>query len=86
MRIRYQQSFIGQFSKLTKSQKQLAKDAIELFADNPMHESLRNHPLLDKWSKYRSITADDDLRLHFRNLDNDVVLFVAVGNNEQLYK
>jgi addiction module RelE/StbE family toxin len=86
MRIRYQKSFTEQFSKLSKSQKRLVKDAIELFAENPMHESLRNHPLKGKWSNYRSVTADGDLRLHYRILVKEVALFVAVGSHDQLYK
>lgn len=86
MKIRFQKSFTEQFSKLSKSQKQLVKDALELFGENPAHESLRNHPLKDKWSSYRSITADDDLRLHYRTLNEDTVLFVAVGSHQQLYK
>ena len=56
MKIRYQKSFTNQFSKLSKPQKQLAKDAIEVFAADPMHDSLRNHPLKGEWPKYRSIT------------------------------
>lgn len=86
MKVIYQTSFTEQFVKLSKSQKQLAKEAIELFTEDPMHEGLRNHPLKGKWSRYRSITADDDLRLHYRVVDEGTILFVAVGNHKQLYK
>lgn len=86
MKIRFQKSFTEQFTKLAKSQKQLVKDAIELFGENPMHDSLRNHPLKDQWLHYRSITADDDLRLHYRVINDDTALFVAVGSHSQLYK
>lgn len=86
MKIQFQKSFTEQFSKLPKSQKRLVKDALELFGENPAHESLRNHPLRDKWSNYRSITADVDLRLHYRIMNEDTVLFVAVGTHKQLYR
>lgn len=86
MKVRFQKSFTGQFTKLSKPQKQLVKEAIELFAHDPMHDSLRNHPLKEQWANYRSVTADDDLRLHYRVIDKDTALFVAVGSHEQLYK
>lgn len=86
MRIRYQKSFSEQFTKLSKIQKQLVKDAIEVFAEDPSNNDLRNHPLKDEWINYRSITADDDLRLHYRVINEDTALFVAVGNHNQLYK
>lgn len=86
MKIRFQKSFTDQFRQLSKPQKQLVKDCLELFAEDPMHESLRNHPLKDTWAKYRTITADDDLRLHYRCIGKEVALFVAVGSHSQLYK
>ena len=86
MKIRHQQSFTSQFSMVTKTQNKLIKDAMELFADYPMHESLRNHPLQGKWAKYRSISADKDLRIHYRVLSETEVLFVALGSHKELYK
>jgi len=86
MNLRYQKSFQRQFSKLSTKEKLLIKDTLELFEEDPMHDSLRNHPLKDKWSSYRSISADNDLRLHYRIIDSDTVLFVAIGTHDQLYK
>jgi addiction module RelE/StbE family toxin len=86
MKVRYQKSFTEQFTKLSKDQKLLVKEAIELFIEDPMHGSLRNHPLRGIWASYRSISADVDLRLHYRVVSEDVVLFVAVGTHDQLYK
>jgi addiction module RelE/StbE family toxin len=86
MKIRFQESYIKQFKKLSRPQRQLVTETIEFFAENPMHDSLRNHPLRDKWVNYRSITVDDDLRLHYRIIDKDTALFVAVGNHYELYR
>ena len=86
MKVKFQKSFTKQFTKLSIDKKQLVSDAIELFSENPMHDSLRNHPLRDKWVNYRSITADDDLRLHYRVINKDTALFVAVGTHDELYK
>ena len=86
MKVRYQKSFTEQFTELSKSQKLLAKEAIELFIEDHMHDSLRNHPLRGTWASYRSISADVDLRLHYRVISEDISLFVAVGTHDQLYK
>jgi addiction module RelE/StbE family toxin len=86
MNVRFQKSFTEQFSKLSKTQKRVVKDALEMFGEDPVHASLRNHPLKGRWSSYRSIAADDDLRLHYRILDEDTALFVAVGTHDQLYR
>lgn len=86
MKVKFQQSFTAQFKKLPETKKRLVTDAIELFTEDPMHDSLRNHPLKDKWANYRSVTADDDLRLNYRVINKDTTLFVGVGTHDELYK
>ena len=86
MKLQYRKSFQQQFSKLPESKKQLVRDTLEIFEEHPMYYSLRNHPLRDKWLNYRSITADANLRLHYRVINKDTALFVAVGTHYELYK
>jgi addiction module RelE/StbE family toxin len=86
MNIDYNKSFDKQFAKLSRIQKQLVIDTVELFINDPFDDNLRNHPLKDKWNNYRSITADYDLRLHYRVINQGTILFVAVGTQAQLYK
>ncbi len=86
MKVKFQKSFTNQFKRLSKTQKQLVTNAIELFTEDSMHDSLRNHLLKDKWVNYRSITADDDLRVHYRVIDKDTALFVAVDTHDELYR
>jgi addiction module RelE/StbE family toxin len=86
MNVSYEKTFDEQFSRLSNEQKRHVRDAIELFIGDPMHPSLRNHPLKNEWERYRSITADTDIRLHYRFLKKDGALFVAVGSHDQLYK
>ena len=86
MNIDYSKSFDKQFAKLSKLEKQLAVDTIELFIEDPFSDDLRNHPLKDKWVNYRSITVTDDLRLHYRVIKKDTALFVAVGTHDEQYR
>ncbi len=87
MNIDFSTGFDKQFqSRLTSQQRQQVLEAIELFIDKPFHKDLRNHSLYGKWRGYRSISVGGDLRLHFKIITSDRVLFEAVGNHDQLYK
>lgn len=86
MIIKFSSEFDDQFASLSKNQKQLATDAIELFLDNPDHEALRNHPLTEEWAGWNSISASYDLRVHYKQVDTETILFVAVGKHSDLYK
>ncbi len=87
MNIDFSKSFDKQFkNRLTAQQRQQALDAIELFIDKPFHKDLRNHALYGQWKGHRSISIGGDLRLHFKEIGDDRVLFEAVGDHNQLYK
>ncbi len=86
MNIDYARSFDQQYKKLPKFRKHQVRDAIELFIDDPFSKALRNHPLKDRWIGHRSITVDNDLRIHYRELKNNWTLMVAVGTHDELYK
>ena len=84
--VKFHKDFEKQFAKLPKKRRDKAIDTIDLFLDEPMESSLRNHALKAEWSGYRSISAGGDFRLHFKMIDQSTVLFVAIGTHNQLYK
>lgn len=87
MHVRYNADFNKHFdNRLTNRQKIKVLEMIEVFIDNPFHEDFRNHELYGKWKGFRSISIEADLRLHYRQVDSNEVLFVAAGNHQQLYK
>ncbi len=87
MNIDFSKSFDYQFqNRLTARQRQQVLEAIELFIDEPFHRDLRNHALYGKWNGYRSISVGGDLRLHFKVISSDRVLFEVIGSHGQLYK
>ena len=87
MNIDFSKSFDRQFqSLLSARQRQQALEAIELYIDKPFHKDLRNHALYGEWKGYRSISVGGDLRLHFKVIGENRVLFEAVGSHDQLYK
>lgn len=86
MTVDFHKSFDEQFKKLSTKQKIKVKQTLEIFIEKPDDTTLRNHPLKGEWIKYRSISAGGDLRLHYRVINDNAVIFVAVGTHSQLYK
>ena len=86
MRVRYHKAFQKQVIKLRPAQTKRLKVAVKLFAAEPNHPSLYNHPLTGKWHDYRSISFGGDWRAHYLPKGEDEALFVAVGTHNQLYQ
>jgi addiction module RelE/StbE family toxin len=86
MNVDFTKAFNKQFEKLPSGRQERAKAAVGLFLQDMAHPILRNHALKGEWLGFHSISAGGDLRLHFRMIDENHVLFVAVGSHSQLYK
>lgn len=78
--------FERQMAKPPPKQRDKIINAINRFLDNPTERSLRNHPLKGEWQGFHSISAGGDLRLYFKMISENTVLFVAVGSHSQLYR
>ncbi|MEX0919601.1 MAG: type II toxin-antitoxin system mRNA interferase toxin, RelE/StbE family [Candidatus Saccharimonadales bacterium] len=86
MKLRYHKHFSKQVEKLLPAQKRRLKATLSIFQEDPYHPLLYNHALKGEWGRYRSISFGGDWRVHYRIIDNDTALFVAVGTHSQLYK
>jgi len=86
MIIDFHKSWSRQAEKLKPAQKKRLKIALLLFQVEPHHPGLYNHSLTGDWSGHRSISFGGDWRAHYKTIDQDNVLFVAVGTHSQLYK
>ncbi len=86
MKISFSKGFVNQVKLLDVSQRQVLTEVIELFEQNPLHKSLRNHTLRGKYKAYRSIDVQPDLRALFILKNNDEAVFVAVGSHSRLYE
>jgi len=87
MNLRYSKKFVSSLRKLTATDKTTVILAIELFQENPIHPSLRNHVLTGKMSGKRAIVVDRDLRIIFSERSNyrDVTL-LDVGGHAEVYR
>jgi addiction module RelE/StbE family toxin len=86
MNVDFTKPFNKQFERLPRKLQEQAKTAVALFLEDMTATSLRNHALKGEWLGHRSISAGGDLRLHFKQINKDTVLFVAIGSHSQLYK
>ncbi|MEO6760796.1 MAG: type II toxin-antitoxin system mRNA interferase toxin, RelE/StbE family [Candidatus Saccharimonadales bacterium] len=86
MDVDFTRAFNKQFEKLIRKKQDQVRQAVALFLQDTATPSLHNHGLTGEWQGFRSIRVGGDLRLHFRVITDNRVLFVAVGSHSQLYK
>lgn len=86
MNVDFTKSFNKQFQKLPRKSQDRAKAAVKLYLQDITSPSLRHHALKGEWLGFHSISAGGDLRLHFKMINQNTVLFVAIGSHSQLYK
>lgn len=85
MRIIYHRDFEKQYKKLKPSEKKRFKERQIIFENSPFDPILKNHSLRGDQAGSRSIHIGGDLRAHYKQLDPDAVIFVAIGTHHELY-
>lgn len=83
MNISYSKNFVTQAKKLNPTTRQKLLQRVELFSENPLHPTLRNHQLKGKWKDYRSIDITGDVRVLYLQREDEVI-FDAIGTHSQL--
>ena len=83
--IDFTKSFVKQFKKLRETQKQHFYERLELFKKNPHDRILRDHALKGKYTGYRSIDIENDLRALYYIENDRIVIFAFIGSHSQLY-
>jgi addiction module RelE/StbE family toxin len=84
MSISYSKNFVKQAKKLSPVLRKKLLERIEVFSDNPLHPTLRNHPLKGKYKEYRSIDVTGEVRALYIQKEHEAI-FDAVGTHSQLY-
>ena len=86
MVIDFHKSWHRQAKDLKPAQKKRLKAALLLFQQQPHHADLYNHELTGEWKGHRSISFGGDWRAHYKVIDENTALFVAVGIHSKLYR
>lgn len=84
MIISYSKSFLKQAKLLSATNRTRLLERIEIFSKNPLHPTLRNHPLKGQYKAYRSIDVTGDIRALYIQKETEAI-FDAVGTHSQLY-
>ncbi|MEK7103187.1 MAG: type II toxin-antitoxin system mRNA interferase toxin, RelE/StbE family [Patescibacteria group bacterium] len=77
--------FQKEFRGLPDQIKHLAIEKEQLFRDNPLHPSLRLHPLKGKLDGLWSISITLKYRIIFERQDNGDILLISIGAHD-VYK
>lgn len=80
-KIIYSSNFRKQFEKLPVFLQNKTCEKIEIFRENPLHNSLRLHRLKGKVSRLWTISVDMRTRAIFQVLDDSVVEFLNIGSH-----
>lgn len=79
-RIEFSPVFNKLLTKAPTEIKLAVREAVELFAEDPNHPALRNHPLSDKYAGFLSIDVTDDWRALYRQ-ESERIIFVDLGTH-----
>ena len=79
-------NFLKKAKRLSKEEKILLSDRIEIFRDNVNDSRLKIHPLTGKLKGLLSFSLNYSKRVTFVYLEKEKVLFIDVGSHDQVYK
>ena len=85
MIILYHIRFEKRAKKLSRSDRELLAQKIEIFADDPNDRTLRNHALQGKYFGYRSIDVKGDLSALYCEVESGIIRFCYLGTHHELY-
>ena len=85
MKILLHKNFERQYEKLRLSEKQQFKGRRDIFLQDEFDPILNNHPLRGNYQGYRSINIMGDLRVVYRHVQENAVIFVAIDTHSNLY-
>lgn len=87
--INFSPSFNQQLTAALREIKIAFRESLELFQEDTEHQVLRNHPLKEQFTGYRSIDVTNDYRAIFREVQAGkirVIIFYYLGTHKQLYE
>jgi mRNA-degrading endonuclease YafQ of YafQ-DinJ toxin-antitoxin module len=73
------------WAELNRAEQLQVMAALKLFMTNQNKQQLRIHQLKGRYYPQYSLTAGDDLRVHFLKVKKNKVVLMLVGTHDQLY-
>ncbi len=81
----YHRRFEKRYMKFNARERERCDERLRLFAREPFHPLLYNHPLKGRYEGYRSISIGGDLRAVYKDIAENAVLFTHIGTHPELY-
>ena len=78
--------FLKQFRKLPRSVQEAFQLRRDLFLENPVDPLLHIHELHGSLIGYKSFNVNADIRVVFKDIGGDTVMFTAIGSHSELYE
>ena len=86
MRLVFSSRFVKKYRKLSTLLRKKTDDRLSIFALEPSHPLLDNHPLHGKYSRCRSISITGDTRAVYELAAEDLAHFITIGPHSELYE
>jgi len=86
MIVTFHRDFKKAYKKLSARSRRKVDERILVFYENQFHPLLSNHSLKGKYEGYRSINIDGDLRALYKNIRQNLALFIKLGSHADLYE
>jgi addiction module RelE/StbE family toxin len=78
--------FLKQFRKLPRSIQEVFRSRRDVFLENQDDSLLHVHELHGSLVGYKSFNVNADVRVVFKDIDRDTVMFTAIGSHSELYE
>ncbi len=86
MVIEISRKFTKQYNKAPLAIRLSFQNRLLVFKQEPFTPILQNHRLKGKWQDHRSINVTGDWRAIFYHIDEQHIVFRAIGTHSQLYQ
>ena len=81
----FHKNFEKNYSKLSGKSKEAFKERRNLFLVDSNNPLLVVHLLHGKYSGYKSFNVTADIRVIYKEVEDDIFLFVDIGSHSKLY-
>lgn len=78
--------FLKQFRKLPRSIQEAFQLRRDLFLENRTDSLLHVHELHGSLEGYKSFNVNADIRVVFKDIGGDTIMFTAIGSHSELYE
>jgi addiction module RelE/StbE family toxin len=86
MKIIFSKKFSRSLKGLPSSIKDIFKEQIDLFVDEPNHSSLADHSLNENLDGFRAFSLTEDIRVIYFLHSSDTIELDDVGPHSKVYK